>query len=125
MATEVDHPLYIGAAQGNLCWLAYRAGDLDGAEWHAQAALAHWGELAYPLKWLACWPLLAVELARGRVASAISHARAMLDPVQQRLPEPLMLSLELAIRALDDRCPESAREHLTTALAAAEDLGYL
>jgi DNA-binding SARP family transcriptional activator len=125
VATEVDHPLYIGAAQGNLSWLAYRAGDLDGAERYAQAALARWGELAYPFKWLACWPLLAVELTHDRVTSAIGHARAMLDPVQQRLPEPLMLSLELAIQALDDRCPESAREHLTTALAAAEDLGYL
>ena len=125
VAREVDHPLYIGAAQGNLSWLAYRAGDLDGAERHAEEALIQWGELAYPFKWLACWPLLAVELTDGRVVSAVEHARAMLDPVQQRLPEPLTIALELAIQALDDQCPESAREHLTTALAAAEDLGYL
>jgi hypothetical protein len=58
------------------------------------------------------------------VAEAIDHARAMLDPAQQRLPEGLAGALERGIQAQDCGQVEAARTHLERALALAQELGF-
>jgi tetratricopeptide (TPR) repeat protein len=98
--------VYIGAAEANLSWSAYRAGDAEAALQDGEAALVKWQLLQYPFHWLARWPLLAVALDQGRIADAVGQARAMLEPVQQRLPNALTASLEEAIAAWEGGRPQ-------------------
>jgi DNA-binding SARP family transcriptional activator/tetratricopeptide (TPR) repeat protein len=124
-AREGGSAVYIGAAEANLGWLAYRAGDSEGAVRHGEAALVEWQSLQYPFHWLALWPLLAVALDQSRLADAVDQARAMLDPVQQRLPEALTARLEGASTAWEGGQAAPAREHLAEAVWLAQDMGYL
>jgi DNA-binding SARP family transcriptional activator len=125
LAREGGRTVYVGAAEANLGWLAYRAEDSDGAVRHGEAALVEWQPLQYPFCWLALWPLLAVALHQGRIGDAVDHGRAMLDPVQQRLPDRLTASLEEAITAWNSKQAAAARKHLDEAVEQAKDIGYL
>jgi tetratricopeptide (TPR) repeat protein len=125
VAREGRRTAYIGAAEANLSWLAYRAGDAEAAWQHGQAALAKWQSVQYPFHWLALWPLLAVALEQGHLVEAVDQARAMLDPVQQRLPEALTATLEEAIAAWDAGQAAPAREHLAEAVRLAQEGNYL
>ena len=69
--------------------------------------------------------LLAVELQRRAVAEAVEHARALLEPTQQRLPDPLAAALEAALGAWKQNQPEAAREYLEHATESASRLGFL
>jgi hypothetical protein len=116
---------YVGAAHANRAWVALRAADGGAAREAGSEALRLWQPLSlvYPFQWLAHWPLLAVELADGRVPEALGHARAMLAPSQQRLPDTLSAPLAAALAVEADTA--SAREHLQVASDAARRLGYL
>ncbi len=120
-----QNPTYIGVARASFAWLNYRAGDLDQAVRDGREAMDQWRGLAYPLHWLALWPLLAIALGQGQVAEAIDAAQAMLDPVQQRLPETLETALEQAIQAWDDDYSDTAGEHLAQALDLAAEMGHM
>jgi tetratricopeptide (TPR) repeat protein len=78
-------------ARGNLAWIAWREGNLAEAEEQGQAALELWQKspFVYAFHWTARFPLLAVALDREEIPEALDHARALLDPQQQKLPEPL------------------------------------
>ena len=123
-ATQMDD--YIGAARANLAWVALRARALPAAEHGGAAALQLWSgrEYVFPFQWSALLPLAAAALATGRPAEAVEHARALLDPKQQRLPEEIAGALAGGIAAWERAEAERAREHLTQALEAAERLGY-
>jgi DNA-binding SARP family transcriptional activator len=125
LAREGRRTVYVGAAEANLGWLAYRAGDSDSAARHCEAALVEWQRLQYPFHWLALWPLLALALDQDRTADAVDQARAMLDPVQQRPPDDLEALLEEATHAWDEGQTESTRECLKQALDLAGGMGYL
>jgi DNA-binding SARP family transcriptional activator len=125
VALAEQNPFYIGVARANLAWLGHRAGELDDVVRDASAALDRWRPLAYPFEWLARWPLLAVFLSQGQTARAIDQARAMLVPIQQRLPDVLTTALEAALQAWDEGLAESARERLLDAVALAQQMGYL
>ncbi|WP_163995275.1 serine/threonine-protein kinase PknK [Pyxidicoccus caerfyrddinensis] len=116
---------YVGAAHANRAWVALRSADGAAAREAGSQALRLWQPLSlvYPFQWLAHWPLLAVELADGRVPEALGHARAMLAPSQQRLPDTLSAPLSAALAAEPDSA--AAREHLQVASDAARRLGYL
>jgi hypothetical protein len=117
----------VGLARGNLAWLAWREGDLPEAERQAHAALELWEQSAfiYAFHWTALFPLLAIAVGKGARSEALDHARALLHPQQQRLPEPLEAALEAAIQAGDDGSPEAARHHLEHAIQVAQETGYL
>lgn len=89
---------YIGAALGNLAWIALERGDLAEAERAAREAISQWSSLSlvYPFQWLARLPLAKIELEQARVGESIEQVRAMLDPKQQRLPDKLAIALEKA-----------------------------
>jgi tetratricopeptide (TPR) repeat protein len=116
-----------GLARGNLAWLAWREGDLAEAEKQGQAALDLWQKspFVYAFHWTARLPLLAVAFARGQVPAALDHARAVLDPLQQQLPEPLEAALEAAVQAADDEGDEVVRQRLKRTIQVAQDTGYL
>ena len=118
---------YIGVAQANLAWLAWRMGDLEGTSRLSQAALEAWNTDShpYPVQWLGIWPLVAVRLARGEVNEAVEPARRLLDPVQQRLPAEMAALLEQAFHSHDEADWEASRLSLSRALELAQVLDYL
>lgn len=101
VVAQVGNPLYEGVLAGNEAWLAYQAGDWETAVAQGKAALAAWGERPFPLKWVALWPLVGAYLARGELALAIDHARPMLPPPQQLLPDEVAAALAAALAAWD------------------------
>jgi tetratricopeptide (TPR) repeat protein len=119
-------PEQVAMAQANLAWVAWREGDVEGVQELGQAALDSWqrGQWVYAFHWAARLPLLAVALESDQPAGALAHARAMLDPQQQRLPEPLEAALAAAVKADEDRPPE-ARAHLVRAIDLAQETGFL
>ncbi len=112
---------YLGIAEANLGWLAWRRGSFATARAHCQRALEIWSglSLVYPFEWMARLVLVDIELREGSFAPAREHASKMLDQKQQLLPPPV----ELAIRECmqDGALPakpaafhaliETAREH--------------
>jgi DNA-binding SARP family transcriptional activator len=118
---------YIGAAHGNLAWLAWRAGDLRVVRSHGQAALEAWRKLpaGYICAWTAHWPLIGAALAESDTAGAVEHARALLDERQQRPPRPIETALEAAVHAAQSGDLAAAHALLEAATAPARDLGYL
>ncbi len=114
-------------AQANLAWIAWRLGDIAEAEELGRAALDLWqrGQWVYAFHWTARLPLLAVALEKEAVPEALDHARALLDPQQQRLPQLLEAALEEAIQVEDDGQPEATRSRLQQSVELAKDLGFL
>jgi len=120
-------PDYIGAAHGNLAWLAWRAGNLPDARAHGQRALAAWQgtSLVFGSQWTALWPLIGVALAENQIAEVAEYARALLDLKQQRPPEVLEAALQATVRAADEGNLEAARAEIAHAQNPARALGYL
>jgi len=120
-------PAAAGMAHATAAWAALRAGDPRRAAAEAHAALVQWAPLApaYPFQWAARAPLLAIALADGEDGDAIGHARALLHPEQQPLPDALRRPLTLAIESWERGDAEGARMHLRTASDAARDGGYV
>lgn len=120
---------YVGAARANHAWVAWREQRVDEAEQEAHTALEFWTRLSpiypYPFQWQGLWILVAAELRRHAVKEAVEHARALLHPIQQRLPEPLTQALEAALGAWEQGERERAREYLEHAVGSARDWGFL
>jgi tetratricopeptide (TPR) repeat protein len=118
---------YIGAARANQAWVAWRQGERSEAELAGREALRRWQSLSlvYPLQWMARWPLLALDLEHQRLPEALEHARALVEPRQQRLPETLQGSLTSALTRWEAGDPEAARAHLVQARDTARHLHHL
>lgn len=118
--------IYIGAAQAGMSWLTWRAGSIAEAGRLAESALASWEqfEQGFPLQWQALWPLAGIALQRERVGEAIGHARALLQPDQQALPDALAEPLAGSLAAWEAGQAATARELLARALAAARQMNY-
>jgi tetratricopeptide (TPR) repeat protein len=127
VTTEVGLPEQIGLAQANLCWLAWRDGDLVRAQELGLAALDSWaqGQWVYAFQWAARLPLLAMALERERIPEALDQARVMLDQQQMQLPEPLEAALQAAAQAGENDQLEEARKHLERAVTVAQEAGFL
>jgi predicted ATPase/class 3 adenylate cyclase len=112
---------YVGLVQANRAWIALRDRDLAAAAGAAEMALADWEteERSGPtvFQWTARFPMLAVELERGRLEAALEHARVMLDTSQQPLPAELGALVERAVMEGDETLLERALE-------AAAAIGY-
>jgi hypothetical protein len=113
--------------KANLAWVAWRLDNLAETQAHAHAALDRWQSLPleYPFQWTALWPLLAVALTKAQIAEAVDYERALLHPLQERLPETLTTALQAAIQAWDAKEPETACTHLQRAMVLAQELRYL
>jgi hypothetical protein len=69
--------------------------------------------------------LIGVALAEEQVAAAMTYARMLLDPSQQRLPAGMEAAL---VRGVDDWKQDridAAKRHLQRAANIAASLGYL
>jgi eukaryotic-like serine/threonine-protein kinase len=87
-----------------LGWAAWREGDIEQAEAYlqkAQAAIAKF-PAPNPVKFIFVGPLLAMAAAREDWGTAVAHARALLDPGQQKMPDDVELALQTAVTAWED-----------------------
>jgi len=118
---------YLSLAKANLAWTAWREGNPAEAEAQAQTALAQWPPLLIvsPFQWTAHWPLLALSLARSQTAEAIKHARGLLAPQQEALPDAIRSSIAAAVQAWHNGQHDTAHTHLQQACTQAQELGYL
>ncbi|MFY0523289.1 serine/threonine-protein kinase PknK [Archangium gephyra] len=120
---------YLGAAQANLAWVSWREGRREEAEREAQAAVDLWRKLAvvypYPFQWQGLVLLLAASVERGAIQQGVEHARALIDPKQQLLPDTITDFLARAAQAWDEGRTEQAREELVRGLEAVQRHGYL
>ncbi len=105
LATQGQMLEYVGTANANLAWIAWRQGRLDDAQRLAMLALETWTGLSivYAFRWTALLPLLAAARTQGSSTDAREHAEAMLEPSQQRLSDELTDSLEAAVAAEVDQ----------------------
>ncbi len=112
-ATRLGMPEYVGAARGQLAWLAWRRGDLDGCLREGQLALECWSSSrAYPLQWSARLPLLAALSTLGQCTEAVTQAASLLDPGLQRLSAALTEVLRQAVEAGGDAAARAALAHV-------------
>ena len=127
VATTLQLPEYIAAAKANLAWVAWREGNLVDAQANGLAAMELWRPLqaVYMFQWVAIWPLIGVELTQDRFLEAVDHARLLLAPQQQSLPDALNALVEAAILSWDARQLEAALTHLRQAAVSARERGYL
>ena len=118
---------YIGAAQGNLAWVAWRSGEDAAARVHSQAALDAWQRYngVYMFEWIGRWPLMAMMLAEGDLAEAIAHARALLDEKQKRMPSVIESALDSALESGQAGDDTASRSFLETAVELASAHHYL
>jgi hypothetical protein len=77
------------------------------------------------MQWMTLLVLLALDLAAGRVAEGTLRARAMLDPMQQRLPDELAEALAGGVGAWERGSGDEARSRLEAAIEWAKRLSYL
>ncbi len=131
-AQETNQQVYTAMAKANLAWIAWRGGDMAGARLLGQTALelfeqwTQWyGHTIYPFQWAALWPLIAIALAGREISRAIDHARALLAPSQQRLPDDLTVLLEKTLQAWEQNQPEAAQDYLHQSVELAQFMGYL
>jgi len=126
-ATTVQMPDYMGAAQANLAWLAWRAGNLDAVQQHGAAALSAWQKLpvGYMFEWTGRWPLIGVALLAGDLHQIISHAQVLLDEHQQRSPIALEAVLSSVLRIGPNGTINAMRAVFDSVAAVAQEHGYL
>lgn len=123
MALDAQSPAYIGLARANLGWVAWRNRQWEEAKRGAHAALEAWRSVPMnPLQWAALLPLMALALAGNDSPAGVEYARALLEPPQMRLPDPLETAL---LNAVDAGSARAARAHLAQAVKIARNLGYL
>jgi hypothetical protein len=113
--------------RGNLAWLAWGNGDDAEVEAQGRAALDLWqrSPFVYAFHWSARLPLLAVALEKEQIPEAVEHAGAVLDPLQQKLPDSLEAALENAVQASEAGQMAEAQAHLQRAVAVAQETGFL
>ncbi len=130
MAMIAYMPEYIGTAQANLSWVAWRSDKFEQARQHGHAALEAWRQLPHGhgstlYQWTALFPLIALALDAGAMAITIDYIRFLLDPAQQRLPDALAALFEQALFAWENNFPERVPPLLQQAIALAQQLHYL
>jgi class 3 adenylate cyclase/tetratricopeptide (TPR) repeat protein len=126
-AREASLPEYEAIALANRSWIHALADRDQEAEVDARAALELWRSLPvrYPFEWMALWPIIRIELGRGRVAAAITCARDMMAEHQQPLPTDMRTRIQAAIEGWDDGNVDRAEDELRSVLPRARQLAYL
>ena len=113
-------------ARAVLCWVAWKEDRHSEVEQLAEEVLrpTPGGEPPFPFAWICLWPLIAVRLAEGRPAGAITAARKLLQPPQMRLPPQLEESLAGALAAWEAHDHALASERLRKSVVLAERLRF-
>ena len=126
-AVTARMPEYIGMAKGNLAWVHLRNGDLLSACKEAREGVEklRGTPQGHILLWVALWPLIGVEMARGKTADALAHVETLLVPPQMAIPMDLETALRSAVNAWKENDRAMADLHLKKAADLAKKIGYL
>jgi class 3 adenylate cyclase/tetratricopeptide (TPR) repeat protein len=125
IALRTNMPIYAGVAYANYAWLAWKGGQMEAALAFGALALEKWAAVSYPVKWVAMWPLLAIERQRNGLESALAYARELLSPAQCRLAANTSRRLQEAVSAWDNVGRSAFETALDAAITAASSDGYL
>ncbi len=123
VATQIGMVEYLAMVKANLAWAFWREGHPSEAETSAQEALDLWHGMKdpYGFDWMALWPLIAIAVARDKMADAIESARALFGPNQHPLPKELTTIAQQAIDHWQKNEPELARTDLAHAIASGRE----
>jgi class 3 adenylate cyclase/tetratricopeptide (TPR) repeat protein len=126
-AAAVSLPEYEAMALANRSWVHARAGRAALAEEDARVALELWRGLPvrYPFDWMAAWPLIEVELGRGRIAEAIALTQDMFAEHQQPIPAEIRSPLSRAIELWEGGDLDRVERELRRAVLVARRLNYV
>jgi hypothetical protein len=113
-------------ARAVLAWVAWKEDRYSQVEVLAGEVLEtkRVDEPPFPFAWICLLPLIAVRLAEGRTAGAITAARELLQPPQMRLPPQLEESLAGALAAWEADEHGLASERLRKSVVLAERLNF-
>ncbi len=117
---------YIASAYGHQAWVALREGRMDAAHDLGTKGLELIRQVPISklLVWIPIWPLIASEIARGEIASAMAHVQELLGPTQQPPPDDVLLALNQSVTAWEKGETDRATTHLVVAADLARASGY-
>jgi DNA-binding SARP family transcriptional activator len=117
--------LYLGVADANLAWLAWKNGDYIQSEQLATKALGLLQTSEYPFYWLALFPLMAIAVSNRDFLRANSLAAHALSPNQQALPPSLSKAFQAAMDTWDQKDDHTSQANYQLVLEIANNLGYI
>lgn len=126
-AEDAHLPPYIGAAVASLGWVHLRDGRWEAARAACLDARSWWmkGDHAFPFRWLATLPLLAITAQNGAVTEARELVVDLLDTQQQALPDRLDAALKATSSLPPETSPDNQLEALATIIAIAREMNYI
>jgi tetratricopeptide (TPR) repeat protein len=116
---------FVAHSLANSAWLAYCRGETTLAFENAKKASQEFIDTKVPFAWLALIVLMAIFTDARDYDRAKDAAAAMLDPMQQRLPDDLTAALEGAVESWEQKDIEKTSEFLKQAVELAQRSGYL
>ncbi len=125
-ARIVDARDYVGAALGNLAWVALRRGRPDETLRLGDEAWATWESVPfrYPLRWLAVLPMMAVAVGREDWPAAVGWARTLVEHDQYGLDRRVEMLLPAVLERWDSGREREAQDGVTELLAMARATGH-
>lgn len=121
LAHAIGMPLHEGVVKAQEAWLLLRHGEQATAYAFATQALAIWEKQRFPMRWLAQWIMLAVQLSVGQVADAVQSAWYMLEGNEQAHNPEVVAVLSYAV----DSWTLDAVQQTVEFLRKVVELGYL
>jgi DNA-binding SARP family transcriptional activator len=121
LSDSVGIPFYEGVARAQEAWLLLRRGDPATAFASATRALTAWEKQQFPMRWLALWVVLTVQVGIGQIADAVQSAWNLLEGNQQAPLPDVESALSHAVDSWTIDAVQQAAEFLRTAV----ELSYI
>jgi len=125
-ARDVGAVDYVGAALGNLAWVALRRGLPEETLRLGNEAWVAWESVPYryPLRWLAVFPMLAVAAGRKDWATVVRWLRTLVEHDQYGLDRRVEALIPAVVARSMERGQTDARDGLAELLSMARTAGY-
>jgi hypothetical protein len=121
LAGAIGIPFCEGVAKAQEAWLLLRRGEHARAHASASQALSAWKKQHFPMRWLALWIVLAVQLSLGQIEDAVQSAWQILEGEEQ---PPSADVANVLLNAVDSWTADSI-QNAAEFLRRAVELGYL
>jgi hypothetical protein len=97
LAEKAKNPFYRITAIGSLAWAAIHAGEEERARALLKEVLGLEEKVPSPIRFMALGPAIGMEVKHKDWEAAIKHAKLILHPSQQKMPDELQSMLEDAV----------------------------